>query len=137
MAVKILKQVGVVSLARPITFCCAFVGLLFGTVTTIATQFAGDTVSESIVSTLGIQLEYSWLAIILLPIICGAMGFLSVILMVALLNLALKLFGGVELYFEDELEVEQEVIPVTTPVPETKLPAPALIPPTPTPTPTV
>jgi hypothetical protein len=93
----VLKKIGIMSLAKLYAVIMAFAGLLVGVfvATTISTGFRGH---------MGPFFRLGYSAVIALPILYAAIGFLFGAIGAAVYNIIADLVGGVELELENPQE---------------------------------
>jgi hypothetical protein len=112
----ILKQIGVLSLARILGAIYAVIGLIVGVFFSLASALGGLAASlaantEEAAGAL-IAILFGVGAIIFVPLMYGLMGFLVGALMALFYNLLAGVFGGIEMTF-----VNQPAVPAAPTVP--------------------
>lgn len=98
-----LKKIGVLSLAKLQAITMALVGFIIGIIFFIGGLFFGITTDS-----IGIGMGFSFLSIIIFPIIYGVMGFIGGVIGALLYNLSSKWTGGIEIYLEDNTTPEKQ-----------------------------
>jgi hypothetical protein len=94
----ILKRLGPLSLAKLAGFLYAVMGLIGGCVFALIAVFGGAVSQQSQGPVLGMLFGVG--AIVFLPVLYGALGFLGSLLMAVLYNFAARIAGGIELELE-------------------------------------
>jgi len=96
----ILKRIGPLSFAKLSGFVYAVMGLIFGVLLAFVSFLGGGATGGAGGPVLGAIFGVG--AVIILPILYGALGFLGSLLAAALYNWAAGLLGGIEIDMEDE-----------------------------------
>ena len=97
-----LRRIGVLQMAKFQSVFMAFMGLISGLL--VWAYSAVMTTSES---SGGVFASMGFFAIIILPVVYAIIGFVSGIVATAIMNLMMKIVGGLELRFE-EIEEKKE-----------------------------
>jgi len=95
---KKIKKIGAMALGKVMGAMYAIIGLIIGGVVTIFSVL-GSTFSSS--GSIGRGTLFGVGAIIFLPILYGALGFISGVLSGWIFNLVTRWVGGLEIEFED------------------------------------
>jgi len=117
----ILKQIGVLSLARMLGGLYAAIGLIIGVFFSIASAIGGLAASMAAnteeAAGAAIALMFGVGAIIFVPLMYGAMGFIGGAFAALLFNLLAGVFGGIEMTFVNPPTTSPVIRPVVVQMP--------------------
>ena len=114
-----IKRFGILRMSSFMGLYSVFIGLIFALLIgmLVSMIFGGASTELGVGSAVNTSLfDFSWFNLVLFPLIFGAMGFVSGLILTPIINLTLKVIGGIDLDIDFQ-EYHQQAPPVYRPSP--------------------
>ena|SRR3989344_8638468 len=119
-----IKRFGILRMSSFMGLYSVFIGLIFALLIgmLVSMIFGGASTELGVGSAVNTSLfDFSWFNLVLFPLIFGAMGFVSGLILTPIINLTLKVIGGIDLDLDFQ-EYHQQPQQVYRPSPPSQYP---------------